>query len=368
MDRMITIKSGRQLTMRGAHRKGKAMLKRSRNVGTRRSKGLTSASLMAMTVVAGVVVGIGVPVGTAGASTLFGQGTEVTPLSGMTFSQLQSISCTSSGNCTAVGTYRDASNYGQAMAITESGGTWGALQELIPPSNAYMDPSADLGGVSCTSPGNCVAVGSYESLPAQHPLEAVETNGIWSQMTELPLPSNADTYNALLFAVSCPSAGNCVATGEYGYSSGTTTGPFIDQETNGSWSATQLTPPGGSTFTGGTAVSCSGTTANCTVAGFVTNGSTRDSFAATESNGSWGAPANITLPSNATGGSSLNGVSCPSAGSCVAVGSYNTSSGFPPTSVPMQVTATQGTWANATTLPLPSNAQYLGRQRLPIYD
>ena len=71
------------------------------------------------------------------------------------------IDCPTAGTCTAVGSYTDSSGHTQALAAAASGGTWGPATEVTAPSNAAPDPDANLTGVSCTSAGNCEAVGEY---------------------------------------------------------------------------------------------------------------------------------------------------------------------------------------------------------------
>jgi hypothetical protein len=110
------------------------------------------------------------------------------------------------------------------MEATETGGTFGQATEVTAPPNAFVAPLAVLSGVSCTSAGNCVAVGSYldgSSLGFQA-MEATETGGTFGQASQAPLPSNAGggNSNAYLYDVSCASAGNCVGGGGYTDSSG----------------------------------------------------------------------------------------------------------------------------------------------------
>ena len=57
-----------------------------------------------------------------------GQTTEVTAPSNAHFNPIaffNAVSCTSAGNCVGVGRYTDSSDQGQAMAATETDGTFG---------------------------------------------------------------------------------------------------------------------------------------------------------------------------------------------------------------------------------------------------
>ena len=121
------------------------------------------------------------------------------------------------GNCVLVGDYVDSSNKSQSMVVTETGGTFAQATEVTPPSNAASNSGADLSGVSCTSVGNCVAVGSYfDSSENGQAMEVTETGGTFAEATEVTAPSNAASDpRAGLGEVSCTSVGNCVLVGNY---------------------------------------------------------------------------------------------------------------------------------------------------------
>ncbi|MBF6558235.1 MAG: hypothetical protein IVW52_19205, partial [Acidimicrobiales bacterium] len=243
---------------------------------------------------------------------------------------LTGVACTSVGNCVAVGYYytdNGGAAYGYALILTESNGSWSATQE---PSLGGLSPSPVAGGqlygVSCTSVGNCVAVGQYSA----NPLIYTESNGVWSA-TQQPTPPDSG-YS--LHGISCPSGGNCVAVGGsdvFGIHD-----PVILTDSSGSWSDTS-TPsisdlsPAPFLGSGGSpnelnGVSCT-SVGNCVAVGSYWYGtaSTGDTsaLAFSESNGTWSATQ---MPSNSLGEGS-SGVSCPSAGTCAAVGDYLDSSG-----------------------------------------
>ena len=76
----------------------------------------------------------------------------------------EAVSCASSGDCTAVGYYEDASGDYQGLVLSSAAGSWGHAQEITLPANAYaQDADLFLYDVSCASAGNCEAVGSYDS-------------------------------------------------------------------------------------------------------------------------------------------------------------------------------------------------------------
>ncbi|MFZ0664357.1 MAG: fibronectin type III domain-containing protein [Acidimicrobiales bacterium] len=318
-----------------------------------------------VTLIAGIVIGAGFPGGVASAAEVFGQAVEIAPLSGMTDVSISSISCSSSGNCTAVGYYIEGTSQ-ESIGITETGGTWGTMQLFVPPSNQQPDPAtAVLSQVSCTSPGNCVAVGDYAvDFVGPMPMEATETNGTWGPMQELSQLPNGAEQEGYLDAVSCPSAGNCVASGFY-LNGGLHIAPMVEEETSGSWTQpTQLNLPSNASSEGinEIGVSCA-TTANCTVVSpYTDNAQNGEILADTETNGSWAPAVEISLPSDAdltdsSDADSMEGISCPAAGSCEAVGTYENSSDE---TVPMAATESGGIWAQATQVALPSGADLGG--------
>jgi hypothetical protein len=292
-----------------------------------------------------------------------GQATVVTPPSNAgspAGPHLSGVSCTSPGNCVAVGYYSSATSY-EAMAATETGGTWAQATEVTPPSNAGSTPLAQLFGVSCTSPGNCTAVGFYadNSPPpttAWQVMAVTETAGTWGQATEVTAPSNAASnflaFLPVLNGVSCTSPGNCVAVGSYNDSSGAQQAMEV-AETAGAWGqATEVTLSANAGSTGGAGLN----SVSCISRGdCAATGSYRDSsnellpMAATETGGTWAQATGVTVPSSAATGINPNaffkGVSCTSPGNCLAVGSYFDNT---PTGYAIEAIETDGTWGPAT--------------------
>jgi len=135
---------------------------------------------------------------------------------------LSSISCASPGNCSAVGWYIDSGGYQQGLLLTEHAGHWTRGVEAGVPADAGTDPQVNLIAVSCASPGNCTAVGTYEdrktgySDVATSGLLLTETAGRWAPGIEAALPANVNQDPGVtLESVSCASAGNCTAVGRY---------------------------------------------------------------------------------------------------------------------------------------------------------
>jgi hypothetical protein len=169
------------------------------------------------------LLGTSVAIMTVGASPItpkFAAGVELTPPTNVGTNPgaaLEGISCSSAGNCTAAGGYEDSSGHEQAMATTESGGSFAAATEVTPPANANTNPKAYLEGISCSSAGNCTAVGEYDdSSNHGQAMATIETGGSFATATEVTPPANANTNpSAFLLGISCSSAGNCTAVGRY---------------------------------------------------------------------------------------------------------------------------------------------------------
>lgn len=276
---------------------------------------------------------------------------------------LRGVSCTSTGDCTAVGEYEDSSGRQQAMTVTETAAEWGRASEVNAPAGSYRNPGAALTDISCASAGDCTAVGSYDNgSDRQQAVAATETGGKWGPAAQLSLPPGADTEspNAKLDAVSCTSAGNCTGVGHYTNSSDREEA-LVATESDGRWSpAAELSLPANASTTGTAIallfqVSC---TSNgfCAATGLYSSTShDRDAMIANEVGGRWGQAAEFDLlPSGASGvWAYLSGVWCTSVGNCEAVGAYldganNTHA--------MSTAEVRGKWSQAAELQLPTNA------------
>ena len=239
------------------------------------------------------------------------------------------VSCTSVGNCTAIGSYTDSSGDLEGFIWTETAGVWGTAVEVTPPANAASNPGVELESLSCPSAGNCTAVGDYRDSSGPSPgLILSETSGTWSIGVQAMMPAGARSSN--LAQVQCASAGNCTAFGtaenpEERY------GVFLT-ETAGVWGAGVRRPlPAGAEPQGVIegSLSCPAV-GDCSYVGswkpseFVSR-----ALLLTENDGTWGSAINGTLPANANGdpGAFLSSVSCTAPGRCTAVGSYNADNG-----------------------------------------
>ena len=138
---------------------------------------------------------------------------------------LSAISCPNVGQCEAVGSYQLTAGGSGGYALEwDSFGDYyipnSSIQQITLPLDSASPPQAALYGISCTTIGNCVAVGTYNDNGVGHvPLVAVQTNGTWATAFT-PASEPAGFSTGTLSAVSCPSASNCVAVGTIFTSSG----------------------------------------------------------------------------------------------------------------------------------------------------
>jgi hypothetical protein len=285
---------------------------------------------------------------------------DATGVSGQ-FVQLHDVSCTSVGNCVAVGGDRASGAGGevfQGLVETLSDGTW--TPTTLPDVSSKMG-FAVLDAVSCPARGSCVAVGYVSPGPeAFTPVIETLSGGRWAPVKP-SLPADANTTApAILTGVECPAVGPCVATGWYNTEGGPHNA-YVDTLANGTWTAASVPLPGdaapeessSSISTYLAAVACP-QVGSCIATGQYRDGSGQpEPFIDTLSGGSWTA-ARATLPADATAAgqtATLSAVTCPAPGACIAAGNYMAGG------QPRYLIETQsgGTWT-AAGLPLPADA------------
>jgi hypothetical protein len=261
------------------------------------------------------------------ASTGFGRATEIAQptnaappgsTSGSSDSGLYGVACSGRGYCSAGGAYTDKSGNGQAMVVTESRGKWGRGAEVKLPRNAASDPSAEVNGVACTSPGNCVAVGYYQPPGGDDSgFIVTQRNGRWGQATAAaPLPKG--TTASGLYAVACPAAGSCEAVG-YVLVHAAAEGIVLEQA-HGRWTQDRvLRAPVGGPDVGGIACTRPG---DCVADGFYYPTDSLNVYRAigyVQSRGKWGPAKTVAAPKAATS-AALGSATCLPEGSCLGAG------------------------------------------------
>jgi len=268
------------------------------------------------------------------------------------FAAVTSVSCATAGNCSAAGYYVDSAGDQQVFVVTQANGAWGTAVKV--PGLTSLDNSGIpvVTSVSCGSAGNCSAGGSYQDGHGHRQVFVVaQANGIWGTAKEVPGTARLNTVGAQVNSVSCGAAGDCSAGGTYS-DSGSTSQAFVVTQANGIWGTAKEVPGTAALNVGGYAtvnsVSCA-TAGNCSAGGNYQGGTTGEqAFVVTQTNGTWGkaeeVPGTATL--NTGGNAAVNSVSCPSAGNCTAAGYYFGSGGGA-----FVVTQANGTWGTAQEIP-----------------
>jgi len=245
---------------------------------------------------------------------------------------VDSVSCASAGSCLAGGfIVVDRSGHQLGFVASERNGVWHAAIE-VPGMALNRGRVADVFSVSCASAGNCAAGGFYaDGSGHQHAFVASERNGSWHAAIEVPGTGQlAKGGSAYTYSVSCASAGNCAAGGFYVDRPGHTQA-FVASERNSAWHAAIEVPGTGALNKGGDAVvysvSCA-SAGNCAAGGFYSDGSGHGQVLVdSERNGVWHAAIKVpgSAALNKSGSAGVLSVSCASAGSCAAGGPYTDS-------------------------------------------
>ncbi|MDE3131459.1 MAG: hypothetical protein KGL16_09925, partial [Acidobacteriota bacterium] len=287
---------------------------------------------------------------------------------------LTGISCAAAGECAVVGRYLDSHRTDHGVFFSQTHGRWSAGLRLRLPANAVRPPKPKssavdvlgLAAVSCSSVGNCVAVGNYESNAlVWEAMIVVERHGRWARAIEAPLPAGAPIQgqNALLLSITCNHAGQCSAAGAYVDASGHQQTLLISG-TADSWSAAPTPrPPSDANSDPNiipSSIACADSGACAAVGTYVNPLRNSLGLLLDEAGGRWATASGATLPANAAPASTvgdqtvvLSSVACPMAGACTAVGWYfdNDENGQG-----LLVSQTANVWQPGVEVTLPSNA------------
>jgi hypothetical protein len=274
-------------------------------------------------------------------------------------SGFESVSCPSAGNCTAVGKFTTAAGRTAAFTMVYTNSTWGQAEPVVFPNGTQnATPDSSLVDVSCSSAGNCTAVGSYKNTAdGRNAFAITSVNGTWGVPVTASFASGVEysTPIASFNSVSCASAGNCTAAGAFTPSvSRFATEVFTMTSTNGTWgqarpvvfaTGVQASEPDAWVYS----VSCA-SDGNCTIGGYY---ATADfdyfAFTATSTSGTWGTAQPVSIPGARF--SEIKDVVCLSAGNCTAVGDYSPSTGG---TVTFAMSSTGGVWGSASTITFPN--------------
>jgi hypothetical protein len=228
-----------------------------------------------------------------------------------------------------------------AVLVTAGAAGWAVLAGAgvagaVPAATGEETGDSSVTVMSCASAGNCSAGGDFVGNSAGF-FTVSEKNGVWARARLLPGTGFLEGDDSALTSMSCPSAGNCTAVGRFGDRS-----VFAVSEKDGRWRKWQ-TIPGTLSLPARkismAAVSCP-SPGNCGAFGTCRDRRHRlHGFVVSEIGGIWrrarGLPADVALTS----------LSCGSTGNCVA-GGYSSSQAF-------VVTDRHGGWGRPSAVPGP---------------
>ena len=269
---------------------------------------------------------------------------------------IASVSCATAGNCSAGGRYVDGSGHSQVFVTGETNGSWGTAKEV--PGTAALNTGGNAGvsSVSCASAGNCSAGGVYASVSTSAKAFVVsQTGGTWGTAKEVPGTAAPGKHEgASLYTVSCASAGNCSAGGYYYFKDPVLDQAFVVSQTHGAWGTAEEVPGTAALNKGKLgstdSVSCA-SAGNCSAGGDYLDASGHEQvFVVSESGGTWGTAKEVpgSAALNAGGYANMDALSCASAGDCSAGGLYKNASGHGQAFI---VSQTGGAWGTAEEVP-----------------
>lgn len=239
-------------------------------------------------------------------------------------SAILGVSCGAPGNCWAIGYYVALPGVQGTFVVNEVNGDWGSVLTMNVPGARY----STLSSLSCTSSTACVALGNANIDGTSHAYVAEEAGGIWSIDAE-PFLEGEEGYGSFAGGVTCITPGNCLAYGSV-YTAAFAadvvepTAGVVARESNFSWLSPQR--PTGPLVSGlsynFTGASCPAVN-HCTLTGLVEL-PTDDpqnyshSFVISQAGSSWTAPFELDNGSATSWYAPLIG--CPSVTQCVVIG------------------------------------------------
>jgi hypothetical protein len=264
--------------------------------------------------------------------------------------EINSVSCASAGNCSAGGYFTSSSSKQQGFVVSQVSGTWGKAEEVPGTATLNTGGFAETDSVSCTSAGNCSAGGFYSDSSGAQAFVVSQVNGTWGKAEEVPGTAILNKGNdAMINSVSCASEGNCSAGGSYAGTEIAGDQAFVVSQVNGTWGKAEEVP-GTATLNkngdgGIDSVSCA-SAGNCSAGGFYAGTGRQDfhAFVVSQVSGTWRKAEEVPGTSK---NAWTNSVSCGSAGNCSAGGFYSVSS----SQEAFVVSQVKGTWGKAEEVP-----------------
>jgi hypothetical protein len=166
------------------------------------------------------------------------------------FGELSDVTCMSATDCWAVGYMHNLSPPSDATLIEH----WDGSSWQVTTSPTTMDQQRFLTGVTCVSSAECWAVGWIAEGSASQPIIDRWDGSSW---TAVPSPSVPSIPR--LFGVSCPATMNCWAVGDSSFASGAPPQLLVEHWDGTAWSVVSAESPG-SDANGLADVSCASAT------------------------------------------------------------------------------------------------------------
>ncbi len=227
-----------------------------------------------------------------------------------TYNELVAVTCLSSTDCWAVGNSSDSGGNTDEQTLIEyyNGTSWSIVNSPDQTAPNYLS------GVTCVSATDCWAVGQYGLDPGVSPgMTLVEQwNGTSWSIVSSP---NDGTGTNDLDDVSCSGASSCWAVGDY--ESGTLDQTLAEYYDGTSWSV-MTSADEGTKSNSLTGVTCN-SSGDCWAVGLYVSGSTEEPLAEYYDGTSWSVTS---TPSQGTSTNYLQKVTCTSSSDCEAVGEY----------------------------------------------
>jgi hypothetical protein len=228
---------------------------------------------------------------------------------GTTGGALFAVSCKSQKSCSAVGDYFLKNDNTGVLAESWNGKTWAAAKPPVPAGTT----TAALSGVSCLTSADCVATGTYTRSNGASAGLAESWNG--RKWTDVSIKLPAGSVGGDLDGVSCASSKSCIAVGSYGNAED---GTFALAESwNGkTWTASKPSTPAHALAGALQGVSCVSSTGCTAVGWYVQAGGGSLGLAESWNGRKW---TQVPLPKSG-GNGELFALSCVSSKYCLAVG------------------------------------------------
>lgn len=189
---------------------------------------------------------------------------------GATSSQLDGVDCLWSNFCVAVGRYTTSGGSVKSLVMFWNAG-W-SLQSVTDPAGAVQSTLLD---VACSpTPNRCTAVGGWKNSALEQFTLAYRFNGV-STWTLQSTPNPAGSIASVFQEVSCPTETSCTADGSWVSSGGGSNMTLAEVWNGTSWSIQGTPNPSGATFSAFFGLSCRST--SCMGVGWSRNSSGVDS-------------------------------------------------------------------------------------------